>query len=371
MLGSITRRCLLVASLVALVLTTTASGVLAASSLDDGVKRLSSAITPQVRKLGGKRVAVVDFSDLQGRVTELGRFVAEELSASLALAGGGIRVVDRQHLARIIQEQKLAIYGVTDPRAVKRLGQLAGADVLVVGSVTDLGDQVRITAKILSAATADIVGAGQTSVPKDSVVERLLGRGVAQPRQDQQTPAGAGLPFRDTFDIRPNPAWRVVSGRWVVKDGAYTVPEGFSAGTESIALVGGPNWVDYLVEVDVEHGVETFGSPGNDAAILLRVQDRSNFVRLRIKGWAGNFLEISWIVRENGADIGPIGAAELRARPQRIHVRIQVKGENFFAAVDGVSTSFSFAKWSRGQVGLMVRAHWPRFDNFTVSPVLP
>lgn len=163
--------------------------VFAASSLDDGIRELSSAIVPQVRKLGQKRIAVVDFSDLQGRVTSLGRFVADELSAALAISGTGLRVVDRQHLARIIQEQKLAIYGITDPLAVRRLGQLAGADALVTGSITDLVDRVRITAKVLSTSTADIVGAAQTTIPRSQDVVRLLGSGTTQP-----TTPGASAP---------------------------------------------------------------------------------------------------------------------------------------------------------------------------------
>ncbi len=41
-----------------------------------------------------KTVAVVDFTDLRGNVTELGRFLAEELSVSLVSSSARVRVID-------------------------------------------------------------------------------------------------------------------------------------------------------------------------------------------------------------------------------------------------------------------------------------
>lgn len=334
----------------------------AASSLDEGIKELVRAIVPQVQKLGKKRIAVVDFTDLQGRVMTVGRFVADELSALLVLAGGGIRVVDRQHLARIIQEQKLAIYGVTDPQAVKRLGQLAGADVLIAGTVTDLGERVRITAKVLSTSTADIVGAAQTTVPKDTTVQRLLAEGTVRQTSTAapKTPS-IGLPLSDSFDLRPSANWRVLSGQWVVRDGMYTVEQD-PRGSEFIALIGSPDWANYLVEIDVDD----LNLYDVEFAILLRVQDRSNFVRLQVRGRPSG--DVFWVVRENGVDSPAVGAP-FKVNAPRIHMRVQVKGQEYSAAIDGASTSFVFSRWAKGFVGLMVRNRNPRFDNFSVTPV--
>jgi TolB-like protein len=158
----------------------------APAGLDDGIHDLTSQIVPQVQKLGKKRVAVVDFAQLDGQVSDLGRYLAEELSAGLVLADASLHVVDRQHLARIIAEQKLSVTGVTEPGAVQRLGQLAGAEVLVTGSIVGLGDRIRITAKLLSAATAQIVGAAETTVPYDADIQTLApnlarGRGANSP----------------------------------------------------------------------------------------------------------------------------------------------------------------------------------------------
>jgi TolB-like protein len=174
-------------------------------SLDDGIRDLTKQIVPQVQKLGKKRVAVVDFAELDGQVTDLGRYLAEELSASLVLADGTLRIVDRQHLARIIAEQKLSVTGVTEPGTVQRLGELAGADVLVTGSIVGLGDRVKITAKLLSASTAQIVGAAETTVPDDGDVRTLapnLQHGTVAAAPSPLTPA----PVLTPPGRRPGPA---------------------------------------------------------------------------------------------------------------------------------------------------------------------
>lgn len=152
------------------------------SGLDDGIHDLTGQIVPQVQKLGKKRIAVVDFTQLDGQVSDLGRYLAEELSARLVMADASLHVVDRQHLARVIAEQKLSATGVTEPGNVQKIGQLAGAEVLVTGTITGLDDRVRITAKLLSAATAQIVGAAQTTLPYDGDIRTLapnLPRGSA------------------------------------------------------------------------------------------------------------------------------------------------------------------------------------------------
>ena len=47
---------------------------------DDQLKQLAAQLADSISKSGKKTVAVADFTDLDGNVTELGRFLAEETS---------------------------------------------------------------------------------------------------------------------------------------------------------------------------------------------------------------------------------------------------------------------------------------------------
>lgn len=142
------------------------------------IKGISTAITENISATGKKTVAVVDFTDLQGNVTELGRFLAEELSVDLTIGARGFEVIDRTHLKSILSEHKLSISGLVDPSTVKKLGEIAGVDAIVTGSVTPFGDSIRVTCKVIATDTARVIGASKSDIAKTKAIEELLARGI-------------------------------------------------------------------------------------------------------------------------------------------------------------------------------------------------
>jgi TolB-like protein len=138
------------------------------------INNLSASMAEQIAQTEKKNIAVVDFTDLQGNVTELGRFIAEEFSVSLAGAGKGFEVVDRTHLKSIIAEHKLSAKGIMDPNTSRQLGKIAGIGALITGTITPLGDSVRISVKVLDTETAKIITAKRGSIAKTKAIEELL-----------------------------------------------------------------------------------------------------------------------------------------------------------------------------------------------------
>jgi len=152
------------------------------SALGQELKQVSPTLAAKIAESGGKRVAVVDFTDLQGNVTELGRYLAEELSGALVNDARGFRVIDRAHLKAILQEHKLAATGLIDPATARQLGKIAGVDTLVTGTITSaFGDTVRVMVKALDVSTAEIIGQSTADIPKTEWIQRLLGQGIATP----------------------------------------------------------------------------------------------------------------------------------------------------------------------------------------------
>jgi len=161
---------------------------------DKEIKVLASTLAETLIKAPKKTVAVVDFTDLQGNVTELGRFLAEELSVALASTGKGIEVIDRTHLKALLQENKLASTGVIDPATARKLGEIAGVQILITGAITPLGDSVRSSVKALDASTARIIAASTTDVAKTKAIEELLSRGITMPSASIPQATGAWSP---------------------------------------------------------------------------------------------------------------------------------------------------------------------------------
>ena len=146
--------------------------------LEEELQKLSLKIAKEIEKSSKKTVAVVDFTDLQGNVTELGRFIAEELSANLVSVKKGFRVIDRLHLKSIIAEHKLSASWFLEPKAVEKFGKISGVDAIVTGTVTPFGDNVRISIKVITTDTADVIAAATGNIAKTKAIEKLLTREI-------------------------------------------------------------------------------------------------------------------------------------------------------------------------------------------------
>jgi len=142
------------------------------------INELSKAMAEKIAASGEKTIAVVDFADLQGNVTELGRFLAEEISAALFNAGKGFEVIDRLYLKAILKEHKLSASGIIDPTTARDLGKVAGVGIIVTGTVTAFGEKVMISAKVLVTQSAKVICSSRGSIPKTQAIEDLLAREV-------------------------------------------------------------------------------------------------------------------------------------------------------------------------------------------------
>lgn len=145
---------------------------------ENEIRSLSTAMADNIAKAGKKRIAVVDFTDLQGNITELGRFIAEELSVDLTMTAKGFEVIDRNHLNRILAEHKLSVSGIVDQKTVQKLGQIAGVDAIITGSITPLERSIRVVCKVIATDTARVIGASKGDIAKTKAIEELFGRGI-------------------------------------------------------------------------------------------------------------------------------------------------------------------------------------------------
>jgi len=136
------------------------------------VDRIAEEVSETASKAGLKNVAVLDFTDLQGNVRELGRFMAEELTTSLVLKDRPFKTIDRANLRSILLESKLSMSGLVSPENAKKL-KISGVDGLIRGSLTPFGESIRLTIQVIAVDTAQIVGAARGVVPKTAAMDNL------------------------------------------------------------------------------------------------------------------------------------------------------------------------------------------------------
>lgn len=128
-----------------------------------------------------RSVAVVDFTDLRGRPTELGRFLAEKLSGELANGKTDVRVIDRLNLAALLKEHKLQASGLTDPDALHTVARIAGVEALITGRMTPLGDRVQVTLLAIQTEKARILASDDVEIPRTPTIADLERRALGGP----------------------------------------------------------------------------------------------------------------------------------------------------------------------------------------------
>lgn len=253
---------------------------LAQSSLAQQIDELGLQIATKVTAKNKTTVAVVEFGDLEGNVTNFGRFMAEELITRLHETEK-FKVIERQMLNQVIKEQKLTLSGIVDPASAKQLGRVLGVDAIVSGSITDLGKSVRVNARLISAETGEIFAVAAKEFIKDQSVIDLMGSGTqasstsssgnsTAPRKPKQT-VKASLYSFDLEDCR-------LSGNTIVCDLTITNNDNdrmFSYDN----LVGGAAVIDDLGGIYKATSLVIANRNGfDDAVILKNVPTKSRIV---------------------------------------------------------------------------------------------
>ncbi|HZR17347.1 MAG TPA: FlgO family outer membrane protein [Verrucomicrobiae bacterium] len=151
--------------------------------IDSALSTMAGSLATDVTKQEKKKVAVLDFTDLQGTTHgELGRYVAEQLSVDLVMAKRDFSVLDRANLQKILAEHKLNSKGLIDPDTAKKLGMFAGVDALIMGTIIPKSTTiVALNAKIITTDTAEIVGAARGEFKVDTMVQQLVSNPEPKP----------------------------------------------------------------------------------------------------------------------------------------------------------------------------------------------
>jgi TolB-like protein len=139
------------------------------------IRSLSSVVAGSMDKVGSrKRVAVVDFTDEKGKVTDLGKFIADELSAALRNSAQGFEALDRAQLKSIAGQNDLTVGTPYDQNSVKQLGEAARVGAIVTGTITAFRTSVRVTINVVSTYIPKVVGSSSVDIARKGRIAELL-----------------------------------------------------------------------------------------------------------------------------------------------------------------------------------------------------
>lgn len=133
---------------------------------------LSPVPPPHPQALAPKALAVLDFDNNSGdsRYDPLGKGVASMMISDLSSVPS-IQVVERQRLQDLMREMDLQRSRYFDPSTAQQLGQMVGAEYVLVGSLVAMQPKIRIDTRVVRVATGEVVKTAEVTGREDHLFE--------------------------------------------------------------------------------------------------------------------------------------------------------------------------------------------------------
>jgi TolB-like protein len=148
-----------------------------ASTLDRKMDALIADLAVQYRKVNTDMVAKAPVSvlNLQNRGKDAKiNYIGEALTSILKISVKNSLVffpVDRENLSGIVREMELSQTGLLDENSSAKFNGLQGVDCLIVGEVTESGDNFIVACQLIDVGTAKILAASKTEIDKKSMIK--------------------------------------------------------------------------------------------------------------------------------------------------------------------------------------------------------
>lgn len=122
--------------------------------------------------MAGKVVAVSELTYTDGRESADGRVIAERLTTELSRCKD-LKTIERSKIEQVLGELKLQRSGAVDPGSVSDIGMLLGANVVIVGTLTDMpGKRLEVNLRVVDVATGQIMAGAAGMVRRNWVTPR-------------------------------------------------------------------------------------------------------------------------------------------------------------------------------------------------------
>ena len=173
--------------------------------------QLAHRLADKLKQAGKKRIVVDTYYNPNGRVSSLGRQVADALDASLSnIPQKSFDVVNRKHLEALTKEHELGLMGLLRFGADALDSGFSGADVVIVGSIIRMPDHFLVISKGIDTDTGRIVFADSKQwywLARMHTADELFRSGISGRDIFRNMPTTARFKSNPTFEIGKESAW--------------------------------------------------------------------------------------------------------------------------------------------------------------------
>ncbi|OVE80319.1 hypothetical protein BVY01_00485 [bacterium I07] len=123
-------------------------------------------------------VAVLDFETIGVSETHYGRVVGEMFSTELSNTNE-FMVVERTQIGKIVEEHQFQLTGAVSEETAVEIGKLVGANIVVVGSLSKMGETYNILARFVNCQSSEIILSKSGTAQDVNVIGELVSNMVA------------------------------------------------------------------------------------------------------------------------------------------------------------------------------------------------
>ncbi|OGS01127.1 MAG: hypothetical protein A3G41_00070 [Elusimicrobia bacterium RIFCSPLOWO2_12_FULL_59_9] len=132
----------------------------ASASASKSYTNLAAELTQAALSHHVSQVAVLPFNSTDNSEFQDGSSVSERLITQMVRLGR-VRVVERELLDKVMREQRLMQTGAVDVDEFRQVGRLLPVEAIITGSVSPLGDQLEVHARLIEVGTGKVLFALQ------------------------------------------------------------------------------------------------------------------------------------------------------------------------------------------------------------------
>jgi len=136
--------------------------------IDDAIGITASEMGKRLER--NNRVAVLNFSS---NWQELSSYVIDELNNTI-VRNGSLTVVNRQELDLVRREQNFQMSGEVDDKSAQSIGKFLGAQSVLSGSFTPIGNTYRFRIRVIAVETGVVQYSNSINIEKDSILTSLM-----------------------------------------------------------------------------------------------------------------------------------------------------------------------------------------------------
>lgn len=142
-----------------LVILTFSSQLTIASELNSKLDRTAARLlaAAEAKNILPATLAIFPFQADKKLSAKRVNFAVSEILTKRLLTKAGFTILERTQIEEIMKEQRLGLSGALDSKTAAGIGKIAGAKLLVLGSVSQLGKYYQITAKLVAAESGEII----------------------------------------------------------------------------------------------------------------------------------------------------------------------------------------------------------------------